>query len=127
MSQHKIQVTGSDKKKAKADKREEREKNRKDQDFTVYLIDEDGNYAPEDFVMQQGATSYDDEKHKSHTNIMIQVFTVDRAYVTKDELKQLKKEKKMKMTYQNLQQLERSHNIPALPAELQKRINEIVK
>lgn len=33
----------------------------------------------------------------------------------------------MKMTYQNLQQLERSHNIPALPAELQKRINEIVK
>ena len=127
LSQHKIQVTGSDKKKAKADKREEREKNRKDQDFTVYLIDEDGNYAPEDFVMQQGATSYDDEKHKSHTNIMIQVFTVDRAYVTKDELKQLKKEKKMKMTYQNLQQLERRHNIPALPAELQKRINEIVK
>ena len=127
LSQHKIQVTGSDKKKAKADKREERQKNRKDQDFTVYLIDEDGNYAPEDFVMQQGAASYDDEKDNDHVNIMIQVFTVDRAYVTKDELKQLKKEKKMKMTYQNLQQLERSHNIPALPAELQKRINEIVK
>ena len=127
LSQHKIQVTGSDKKKAKADKREERQKNRKDQDFTVYLIDEDGNYAPEDFVMQQGAASYDDEKDNDHVNIMIQVFTVDRAYVTKDELKQLKKEKKMKMTYQNLQQLEHSHNIPALPAELQKRINEIVK
>lgn len=126
LSQHKIQVTGSDKKKAKAEKREERKKNRKDQDFTVYRIDENGNYAPEDFVMSQGATSYDDEKHKSHTNFMIQVFTIDRAYVTKDELKQLKKEKKMNMTYQNLLQLERGYNIPPLPAELQKRINEIV-
>ena len=128
LSQHKIQVTGSDKKKAKADKREDRKKNRKDLDFTVYRIDEDGNYAPEDFVMSQRSTSYDDEKNNgSHTNIMMQVFTVDRAYVTKDELKQLKKEKKMKMTNQNLQQFERGHNIPPLPAEIQKRINEIVK
>ena len=128
LMQHKIQVTGSDKKKAKADKREERKKNRKDLDYTVYRIDEDGNYAPEDFVMSQSATSYDDEKKNgSHTNIMLQVFTVDRAYVTKDELKQLKKEKKMKMTYQNLQQFERGHNIPSLPAEIQKRINETVK
>ena len=127
LGRHKIQVTGSDKKKAKADKREERKKNRKDLDFTVYRIDEDGNYAPEDFVMQQGAASYDDEKDNDHVNIMIQVFNVDRAYVTKDELKQLKKEKKMKMTYQNLQQFERDHNIPPLPAELQKRINEVVK
>ena len=127
MSRHKIQATGSDKRKAKAEKREERKKNRKDQDFCVYHIDENGNYAPEDFVMSQLATSYDDEKGKSHTSIMMQVFTVDRAYVTKAELKQLKKEKKMKMTRQNLQDLERSHNIPPLPAELQKRINEIVK
>ena len=127
LGQHKIQATGSDKKKAKAEKRENRKKNRKDQDFTVYRIDEDGNYTPEDFVMSQRATTYDNEKNNSHTNMMMQVFTVDRAYVTKDELKKLKKEKKMKMTYQNLQQLERSHNIPPLPAELQKRINEVVK
>lgn len=33
----------------------------------------------------------------------------------------------MKMTYQNLQQFERSHNIPPLPSELQKRITEVVK
>lgn len=125
---HKIQVTGSDKKKAKADKREDRKKNRKDLDFTVYRIDEDGNYAPEDFIMSQRSTTYDDEKNNgSHTNIMMQVFTVDRAYVTKDELKQLKKENKMKMTYQNLQQFERGHKIPPLPAEIQKRINEAMK
>ena len=127
MSRHKIQTTGTDKKKAKVEKRDSQKKNRKDQDFCVYRIDENGNYEPEDFVMSQLATSYDDEKDKGHTNIMIQVFNVERAYVTKAELKQLKKEKKMKMTYQNLQDLERSHNIPPLPAELQKRINEIVK
>ena len=125
---HKLQVTGSDKKKAKADKREDRKKNRKDLDYTVYRIDDNGNYEPEDFVMLQRSTSYDDEKNNgSHVNIMLQVFTVDRAYVTKDELKQIKKENNMKMSYQNLQQLERSHNIPTLPAEIQKRINEIVK
>ena len=125
LSQHLIQVTGSDKKKAKADKRDNRKKNRKDLDFILYRIDEDGNYAPEDFVMSQRSSSYDDEK--GHTNILMQVFTVERAYVTKDELKQLKKEKKMKMTYQNLQQFERGHNIPPLSAELQKHINKVVK
>ena len=75
--------------------------------------------------MSQRSSSYDDEK--GHTNILMQVFTVERAYVTKDELKQLKKEKKMKMTYQNLQQFERGHNIPPLSAELQKHINKVVK
>ena len=95
---------------------------------TKNRIDEDGNYAPEDFIMSQRSTTYDDEKNNgSHTNIMMQVFTVDRAYVTKDELKQLKKENKMKMTYQNLQQFERGHKIPPLPAEIQKRINEAMK
>ena len=127
LRQHMIQVTGSDKKKAKEAKREERKKNRKDQDFIVYRIDENGNYAPEDFVMLQRASSYDDNNGKSHTNIMMQVFTVERAYVTKDELKQIKKENKMKMNYQNLQQFERSHHVPAVDAALQKHITEIVK
>ena len=127
MARHRIQVTGSDKKNAKADKRDDRKKNRKDQDFIVYRIDEKGNYAPEDFVMSQVATSYDDEKSKGHTNIILQVFTVERAYVTKDELKQIKKDNKMKMTYQNIIQFERGHHIPAVTADLQKHINKIVK
>ena len=127
MGRHLIQVKGSDKKKSKADKRDDRKKNRKDQDFLVYRIDEKGNYAPEDFVMSQVAASYDNESENSHTNNIMQVFTVERAYVTKDELKQIKKDNKMKMTYQNLQQFERAHHIPALTADLQKHINEIVK
>ena len=127
LSRHKILVTGSDKKKAKTDKRDDRKKNRKDLDYTIYRIDEKGNYSPEDFVMTQVATSYDDETGKDHTNIILQVFTVERAYVTKDELKQIKKDNKMKMTYQNIIQFERSHHIPAVTADLQKHINEIVK
>lgn len=127
MQQHLLQITGSDKKIAKAAKREETELNRKDQDFTIYLIDENGNYDPEDFVMSQVATSYDDAKDNSHVNIIMQVFTTKRAYVTKDELKKIKKENKMKMTYENLIQFERSHNIPPLAADLQKHIKEIVK
>lgn len=53
--------------------------------------------------------------------------TTDRAYVTKDELKQKKKENKTKMTYRNLLDFERSHHIPALPEAFQKRINEVIK
>ena len=127
MGRHLVQVKGSDKTKAKADKRDDRKKNRKDQDFILYRIDEKGNYSPEDFVMSQVAVSYDNEAEKSHTNNVMQVFTVERAYVTKDELKQMKKDNKMKMTYKNIVQFERDHRIPAFSADLQKHINEIVK
>jgi hypothetical protein len=60
-------------------------------------------------------------------NIFLQVFTTDRAYVTKAELKQKKKENKIKMTYRNLLDFERSHHIPALSEVFQKRINEVIK
>lgn len=125
LSKHHINEVGSDKKKAKAEKREEREKNREEQSFIVYRIDEDGNYVPEDFVMQQVLESYDDTKRNGHTTILIQYFTTDRAYVTKDELKERKKANKMKMTFQNMKDFERTHNIPPLPEALQKRIEEL--
>ena len=127
LTNHLIQATGSDKKKAKAEKRDDRKKNRIDHDFIVYRIDEQGNYSPEDYVMSQTSTSYDSDRAGCHVNILLQVFTTDRAYVTKDELKQLKKENKMKMTYQNLLEFERIHKIPALSEQFQKRIKEIVK
>lgn len=127
LTNHLIQAKGSEKKKAKAEKRGERKKNRKDQDFIVYRIDEQGNYLPEDYVMSQAATSYDSGKEGYHVNILLQVFTTDRAYVDKDELKQMKKDNKMNMTYQNLLEFERAHKIPALSDEFQKRIREVVK
>jgi hypothetical protein len=122
---HHINEVGSDKKKTKVEKREEREKNREEQSFIVYRIDEDGNYTPEDFVMQQLLDSYDDIKYNGHTTIFMQIFTTDRAYVTKDELKERKKANKMKMTFQNMKDFERTHNIPPLPEALQKRIEEL--
>ena len=127
LSKHKTLATGKDKKIAKAEKKEEREKDRVDQNFIVYRIDEKGNYSPEDLVMIQSFTSYYDTKNKCNKYIMAQVYTTDRAYVTKDELKQMKKDNKMKMTYQNILQFERAHKIPALSPEFQKRIQEIVK
>ena len=127
LKNHLIQTTGSDKKKAKAEKRDNSKKNRVDQDYTVYRIDEQGNYSPEDFIMAQGSSSYDSDKAGYHVNILLQVFTTDRAYVDKDGLKQLKKENKMKMNYQNLLEFERAHKIPALSEQFQKRIKEIVK
>ena len=81
-----------------AEKKEERQKDRVDQDFVVYRIDEKGNYSPEDLVMMQAFTSYYNTKKKCNTYIMFQLFTTDRAYVTKDELKQMKKDNKMKLT-----------------------------
>ena len=110
-----------------AEKKEERQKDRVDQDFVVYRIDEKGNYSPEDLVMMQAFTSYYNTKKKCNTYIMFQLFTTDRAYVTKEELKQMKKDNKMKMTYQNIQKFERDHKIPALSPEFLNRIQEIVK
>ena len=127
LSKHSTLATGKDKKIAKAEKKEERQKDRVDQDFIVYRIDEKDNYSPEDLVMIQAFTSYYDMKNKCNKYIMVQVYTTDRAYVTKDELKQMKKDNKMKMTYQNILKFERDHKIPALSPEFQKRIQEIVK
>ena len=47
--------------------------------------------------------------------------------MTKDELKQMKKDNKMKMTYQNILKFEHDHKIPALSPEFQKHIQKIVK
>lgn len=127
LSKHLVMAKGNKKKMDKAEKKEERQKDRIDQDFIVYRIDEDGSYLPEDNVMSQVYTSYYDTKDNDHVNILAQVFTVERAYVTKEELKRLKKKNKMKMTYENLQNFERVHNIPAIPADLRKHIVEIVK
>ena len=124
LKNHLIQTVGTDKKKAKAEKRDEEKKNRKDQDFIVYNIDDDGNYSPEDYVMSQSATSYDSGKSGYHVNIYLQVFTTDRAYVDKEELK---KENKMKMSYQNIRNIEKAHKIPALVPNIQKKLNELWK
>ena len=130
MASHDMEDIDNAKKKAKAEKKAARKKNSQNSTFFIYRIDEDGKSRPEDYVMTEHIDSYDEvQKDGSldHNVIGIQVFATDRAYVDKDELKQLQKQNKMKMTYQNIRQFERSHNIPTLPSGLQQKLNELWK
>ena len=122
---HYMEAKGMDKELAKKKKRDEKKKNRTETDYSVYQIDENGNYGPEDFVMMEDLTNYDVEEDGKtvHSINGMQVYTIERAYVTKEELKLRKKQNKMKMTLQNIKQFEQKHNIPPLPASVQKAID----
>ena len=122
---HYMEAKGMDKELAKKIKRDEKKKNRTETDYSVYQIDENGNYGPEDFVMLEDLTNYDVEEDGKtvHSINGMQVYTIERAYVTKEELKLRKKQNKMKMTLQNIKQFEQQHNIPPLPASVQKAID----
>ena len=117
---HYMEAKGMDKELAKKKKRDEKKKNRTETDYSVYQIDENGNYGPEDFVMMEDLTNYDVEEDGKtiHSINGMQVYTIERAYVTKEELKLRKKQNKMKMTLQNIKQFEQQHNIPPLPASV---------
>ena len=122
---HYMEAKGLDKELAKKKTRDEKKKNRTETDYSVYQIDENGNYGPEDFVMMEDLTNYDVEEDGKtiHSINGMQVYTIERAYVTKEELKLRKKQNKMKMTLQNIKQFEQQHNIPPLPASVQKAID----
>lgn len=122
---HYMEAKGMDKELAKKKKRDEKKKNRTETDYCVYQIDENGNYGPEDFVMLEDLTNYDvkEDGKTVHSINGMQVYTIERAYVTKEELKLRKKQNKMKMTLQNIKQFEQQHNIPPLPASVQKAID----
>lgn len=130
MHVHRLEAQGDEKALEKQRKRDARKKNREESDFCIYHIDDDGNYAPEDFVMMQYLDSHDDimdDSISDHTILAIQVFATDRAYVTKDELKERKKANKMKLNYANIRQFEREHNIPPLADAIQQKLNELWK
>ena len=57
----------------------------------------------------------------------IQVYAIDRAYVDKDELKQIRKENKIKTSYANIRQFEREHMIPEMEPAEQKKLDELWK
>lgn len=130
-----LKAEGKTKKLEKAAKKEELRKNMEESLFTIFRIDEDGNYAPEDFVAKEFIKSFDELKKDRetgteeyvHYSYGIQVFTIERAYVTKNELKQKKKDNKMKMNYQSIQQFERQNNIPPLAPPIQKKLAELWK
>lgn len=122
---HVLKARGKDKILAKAEKMYSKRQNQTDANYTIYLIDDEGNYAPEDFVMRQSLQSFDEVKdgETDHCVYGFQVFTIERAYVTKEELKQLKKDNKMKISLTNIQQFEQQHSIPPLHPSVQKAID----
>jgi hypothetical protein len=126
----KLEATGKTKELAKREKKDAKKKNEQDNDYFVFRIDENGNYSPEDFMMMQYLTSFDKTEKDGrnvHVVMAFQVFTIDRAYVDKNELKALKKDNKIKMNYQNIRQFEQAHKIPALAPAIQKKLNELWK
>ncbi len=127
---HKIEAEGKTKKLGKVEERQEHKKNKVENDFFVYRIDEDGNYRPEDFVMSQYLTSYDSEEKDGSTDhviVAVQVFTTERAYVDKNELNELKQKNKMKLTYDNIMRFEKDHDIPPIAPVVQKKLDDIWK
>ena len=128
LSRHATLARGKEKDIKKLEKSDARMKNRVDVDFEQYRLSDEGVFAPEDFVMSQYFTSYDrdrkEEKDSTHRVMMIQMFNTQRAYVTKDELKALKKQNRMTMDYENIRHFEQAHNIPALAPSIQKFIDQ---
>ena len=93
--------------------------------YCVYSIDENGHYNPEDFLMEQHMFSSDSEKY-GHCVFIMDFFATDRGYLSKEEMKQTKKDNKVKMTYDYLQQFEKLNNIPALPSEILTKVNKLL-
>lgn len=126
---HKLEAKGNEKQIKKREKREKKKQNKQETDFYLYRIDEEGNYAPEDFVMLENIDSYDvmEDGELDHRIFAVQAFNTDRAYVTKEELKQRKKDNQLKLTYENIQQFERQNNIPPLLPAVQEKLREVWK
>ena len=124
-----LEAESKEKKLRKKLESSEKKLNREETDYYLYRIDDEGNYGPEDLVMFQNMTAWDteDDGKVEHIIIAMQVFSTDRAYVTKEELKERKKANKMKLNYANLRQFERDHNIPALAPAVQQKLNELWK
>ena len=128
---HRLEANGKSKKLEKREKWEAKKKNKNETDFQLYHIDDNGDYAPEDFVMKENIESWDEVDEKdgklNHNIFCIQVFSTDRAYVTKEELKQRKKDNKIKLTYANIQQFERDNHIPPVVPAVQQKLGNLWK
>ena len=122
--------TDSEKKAQKREKRNEKKKNEISTRYMVYNLDDDGNCGVADFVSKQIHSDYDKystlDKKDEHHRMWIEVYATDRAYVTKQELKEKKRENQVKMSYEALEQFERQHGIPPMPENTQKALKELV-
>ncbi|MBR6140370.1 MAG: hypothetical protein IKQ37_01205 [Bacteroidaceae bacterium] len=128
MERHRLEAKGKKKDLAKRDEIDKKTENEVKSEFIIYHVDEDGNYSPEDFVMLEFTNTFDYEYkgEKLHCITGLQTFSTDRAYVTKDELKQRQAaNKQQKLSYQDIQQFERKNNIPALAPVVSQAIEKL--
>lgn len=93
--------------------------------YQVYRTDSVGNSRVDDFVMSQ-YTQEGVHRHQG-TNYIIQIqsFASDYAYVDKKEYNQLRKDNKVEMNFESLNQFEKNKNIPPLAPNYKKQIDKL--
>ena len=123
---HELEAKGNTKELERRKKADSKRENEVNSSYRAYSIDESGHYRPEDFLMEQHLMSFDYES-EGHCLIAIDFFATDRGYLSKEGVKQAKKESKVKMTYDYLQQFERQHDIPALAPEVLARMKDLTE
>lgn len=115
---------------ARMESREESQKNRNESRYTIYELDDEGNCGVEDLIARELKIDYDKyskyNKKYEHIRIWVEVFATDRAYVDKKDLKELKRNNKVDMKYADIQQFEKSHDIPAMPENAHKALVELL-
>ncbi|MBR5687677.1 MAG: hypothetical protein IKX36_06940 [Prevotella sp.] len=123
---HQLEAEGKTKKLEKEKRQEAKVENAVRNSYCAYSIDENGNYRPEDFLAEQHLYSGDFEKH-GHCVFIMDFFATDRGYYSKEGMKQVKKDNKVKMTYEWAQQFELQHNIPALAPEILAKVKQLAE
>ncbi len=121
----------SEKKQKKRAEREAKRKNVVSTRYLVYAMDDDHQCGISDFISSQIHDDYDQfsERHQKdvHNRLWIEVFTTDRAYCTRDELKARKRENKLKLNFESILEFERQHQIPPAPANTIEALRKIVE
>lgn len=108
----------------KVEKRKAKVENAVSNSYCVFSIDDNGNYRPEDFLLEQHLYSGDYEKH-GHCIFIMDFFATNRGYYSKEGMKQVKKNIKVKMTYDWTRQFEHDHAIPAFVPAVQQKVDEL--
>ncbi len=122
---HRLEAEGKTKKLEKRLERNAEMGNRVNSSYRAYAIDESGHYRPEDYLMEQNMLTFDNKEY-GHVLIVIDYFATDRGYLSKEQVKQTKRDNKVKLSYNYLQQFERQHGIPALAPEVLARMKKLV-
>lgn len=95
----------------------------------VFKLDEDGKLQRGNFVMELSHWEYNSSKGRRIT--ILYIYAADKGYMDEDEFKArskaLNKGRSGDMALSELEEYERTHNIPALAPQQQKAIKELKK